>query len=90
MTALSICTLTQEDGPQGVADELKNVTGWPSQLTVAMAWEPDLMEEWGAAMGAEQKLKGTRTLTIHTAKALDVDRSRLLMPQAGADSQART
>ena len=27
-----------------------------------MAWEPALMEEWGAAMGAEQKMKGTNVM----------------------------
>ena len=62
MAGLGLPPLNLEDGPQGVADELKNVTGWPSQLAVAMAWEPGLMEEWGAAMGAEQKLKGTNVM----------------------------
>ena len=27
-----------------------------------MAWDPSLMQRWGAAMGAEQKLKGTNVM----------------------------
>ncbi len=59
---LGLPAINLEDGPQGVADGLENITGWPSQLTVAMAWDPSLMELWGAAMGAEQKLKGTNVM----------------------------
>jgi hypothetical protein len=59
---LGLPPINLEDGPQGVADGLANITGWPSQLTVAMAWDPGLMEQWGAAMGAEQKLKGTNVM----------------------------
>ena len=51
-----------EDGPQGVADGLTNVTQWPSQLTVSMTWNKDLMYRWGAAMGAEQRLKGSNVM----------------------------
>jgi beta-glucosidase len=47
---------------QGVADGLINVTQWPSQLTVSQAWSLDLMEQWGAAMGLEQRLKGTNVM----------------------------
>ena len=59
---LGLPPINLEDGPQGVADGLVNVTGWPSQLTVASAWDPALMKQWGAAMGAEQKLKGTNVM----------------------------
>ena len=62
LSKLGLPPINLEAGPQGVADQLKNVTGWPSQLTVAMAWSPSLMEEWGAAMGKEQKLKGTNVM----------------------------
>lgn len=51
-----------EDGPQGVADGLQNVTSWPSQLTVAQTWDAQLMQEWGQAMGREQYLKGTNVM----------------------------
>ena len=59
---LGLPSMNLEDGPQGVADGLQNVTQWPSQLTVSMAWSPDLMREWGAAMGAEQRGKGTNVM----------------------------
>lgn len=51
-----------EDGPQGVADGMKMVTAWPSAMTVAQTWDPILMQQWGAAMGAEQKAKGANVM----------------------------
>jgi beta-glucosidase-like glycosyl hydrolase len=55
-------SINLEDGPQGVADGLNNVTQWPSQLTVSMTWSPELMYLWGVAMGAEQRAKGTNVM----------------------------
>jgi len=54
--------LLWEDGPQGVADGQLGVTAWPSAMTVAQAWRPDLFERWGAAMGREQYLKGSNVM----------------------------
>lgn len=51
-----------EDGPQGVADGATLVTAWPSALTVTMSWDTSLAEAWGAAMGAEQAIKGTNVM----------------------------
>lgn len=51
-----------EDGPQGVADGTTLVTAWPSALTVTMSWDTELAEAWGAAMGAEQSIKGTNVM----------------------------
>lgn len=51
-----------EDGPQGVADHVTNVTGWPSTLTVTSAWNISAMREFGAALGAEQRNKGTNVM----------------------------
>ena len=59
---LGLPSINLEDGPQGVADGLTNVTNWPSQLTVSMSWDRELMRTWGAAMGAEQRLKGTNVM----------------------------
>eukprot|EP00040_Diaphanoeca_grandis_P025314 m.140041 g.140041 ORF g.140041 m.140041 type:complete len:728 (+) comp30098_c2_seq1:32-2215(+) len=59
---LKLPPLSLEDGPQGVADKLMNVTQWPSQLTVSMAWSDNLMNTWGNAMGVEQKAKGTNVM----------------------------
>lgn len=54
--------INEEDGPQGVADGVTEVTSWPSALTVAMAWDPQLARAWGAAMGAEQRIKGANIM----------------------------
>ena len=59
---LGIPALTWEDGPQGVADGLLGVTAWPSVGTVAQSWRPDLFREWGEAMGAEQRGKGSSVM----------------------------
>ena len=61
--------LLWEDGPQGVADGVRGVTAWPSAMTVAQSWRPDLFEKWGAAMGAEQRGKGS-TVMLGPAVAL--------------------
>ncbi len=52
----------QEDGPQGVADGVTQVTCWPSALSVVMTWNRTAMQEYGAAMGYEQYLKGTNVM----------------------------
>ena len=54
--------LLWEDGPQGVADGVLGVTAWPSAMTVAQSWRPDLFQRWGAAMGREQYLKGSNIM----------------------------
>lgn len=59
---LGIGNVTWEDGPQGVADGLLGVTAWPSAMTVAQSWRPDLFQAWGAAMGAEQRAKGSSVM----------------------------
>lgn len=57
--SLGLPPLNLEDGPQGVADEALFVTAWPSALTAVMTWNTSAMQAFGAAMGAEQYLKGT-------------------------------
>jgi len=59
---LGIPQLHLEDGPQGVGDGTTNVTAWPSALTVVATWDTDLMYLFGAAMGAEQRVKGTNIM----------------------------
>ncbi|KAH3756653.1 glycosyl hydrolase [Pelomyxa schiedti] len=58
----AIPTLTLEDGPQGVADGVTDVTCYPSALTVCATWDPELMREYGAAMAIEQLIKGTNIM----------------------------
>ncbi len=49
--------LTLQDGPAGVA-RLSDVTAFPAPITLAASWDRQLVERWGAAMGAEQRGKG--------------------------------
>lgn len=51
-----------EDGPQGVADGVTQVTAWPSALTVTQSWDPDMLYAFGQAMGQEQAIKGTNIM----------------------------
>lgn len=59
---LNFTSIYLEDGPQGVADGMQSVTAFPSVMTVSQAWDPELMRRFGAAMGAEQKLKGSNVM----------------------------
>lgn len=59
---LQISDIFLEDGPQGVADGMTGVTFFPSVMTVSQAWDADLAEAFGAAMGAEQVLKGSNVM----------------------------
>jgi hypothetical protein len=75
---LGIPSLQMEDGPQGVADGVKNVTfvfvfssllkktvkatAWPSALTIAQSWDLNLFGEFAGAMGRQQRAKGTGVL----------------------------
>jgi beta-glucosidase len=61
-TRLNIPPINLEDGPQGVADGVSEVTAWPSALTVGMSWNPEDSFAFGQAMGAEQYIKGTNVM----------------------------
>lgn len=60
--SLGIPRMNLEDGPQGVADEVQNVTSWPSALTAVMTWDTNLMYLYGQAMGLEQATKGSTVM----------------------------
>eukprot|EP01105_Mastigella_eilhardi_P025343 TRINITY_DN6875_c0_g2_i1.p1 TRINITY_DN6875_c0_g2~~TRINITY_DN6875_c0_g2_i1.p1 ORF type:complete len:674 (+),score=207.20 TRINITY_DN6875_c0_g2_i1:12-2033(+) len=59
---LGIPALHLEDGPQGVADGVKDTTCWPSVLTVVAAWDRSLLYAYSAAMAQEQRIKGTNIM----------------------------
>jgi len=61
-TRLNIPELHLEDGPQGVADGVRLVTGFPSALTVVVSWDTAVMENYATAMGKEQRAKGTNIM----------------------------
>lgn len=53
----SLPALTLHDGPAGVR-YFSGVTGFPAPITLAASWDRELVESWGAAMGAEMRGKG--------------------------------
>lgn len=61
-TRLGIPAINLEDGPQGVADGVNEVTCWPSSLAIAAAWDEINMFTWASAMATEQKMKGTNVM----------------------------
>lgn len=54
-------TLRWDNGPQGFGDGTipGTTTQFPSSLSAAASWNPDLIESWGVAMGEEFWGKGT-------------------------------
>lgn len=60
--ALGIPSLNLQDGPNGVADWLTEVTAFPSSLTVAASWDEDLLRQYGAALAGEQREKGSNVM----------------------------
>ena len=42
--------------------QVGQVTSWPCSLGVSAAWDVDLMESWGKALGAEHRAKGANVI----------------------------
>jgi beta-glucosidase len=55
---LCIKSLNMQDGPNGVGDGTGNVTAFPDGENAAATWDPSLIQQEGAAMGAEFAGKG--------------------------------
>jgi beta-glucosidase len=55
---LCIKSLNMEDGPNGVGDGTGGVTAFPDGESAAATWDPSLIQQEGAAMGAEFAGKG--------------------------------
>ena len=55
---LCIKPLNMEDGPSGVGDGNGGVTAFPDGESAAATWDPTLIQQEGAAMGAEFAGKG--------------------------------
>ncbi len=58
-TALCIPPLGFEDGPNGVADELTDVTQLPAGVDLAATFSKSLALQYGTVIGAEQNTKGS-------------------------------
>lgn len=59
LASAGIPPLTMEDGPQGVADGVVHTTAWPSALTVAQTWNPELFAFFASQCAEEQRARGT-------------------------------
>ena len=55
---LCIAPINMEDGPSGVGDGNGGVTAFPDGENAAATWDPSLIQQEGAAMGAEFAGKG--------------------------------
>lgn len=57
---LGIPPIHMNDGPQGFRESIYpgTTTAWPSGLTVASSWDPEVMAAWGEGMGKEFFDKG--------------------------------
>lgn len=51
-----------QDGPQGVAGGNRDVTCFPSALTVVSGWDLNAATLFGDAIGKEQRGKGTTVM----------------------------
>jgi beta-glucosidase len=69
--AFNIPAVHMQDGPQGVADGVTQVTCWPSSSAVGMTWDLELMLQWGTALGVEQRIKGTN---VHLGPDVNIAR----------------
>ncbi len=56
--SLCIPAVGLEDGPNGVADGMTEVTQLPSGVSLAATWDPSLAQQYGQVIGAEEYGKG--------------------------------
>jgi beta-glucosidase len=56
----SLCmpAIVQEDGPAGVDGGITGVTQLPAPIAVASSFDPNLLRQYGATIGAEMRAKG--------------------------------
>ncbi|MBR7833462.1 glycoside hydrolase family 3 C-terminal domain-containing protein [Actinospica durhamensis] len=57
-TALGIPALILGDGADGVGNGATGVTQWPVDANQASTWDPELVQTYARAMGAEHRAKG--------------------------------
>lgn len=58
--SLCIPSLTMQDGPGGVGDNMKGVTQLPAPVALAATWDTGLARQYGAVVGTEQWGKGVK------------------------------
>jgi beta-glucosidase len=60
--SLCIPALKLEDNSSGVGDGIGDITAFPDGEAAAATWDPQLVWQYGAAVGAEQVAKGTNVV----------------------------
>ena len=69
---LGIPALALSDGPLGVGNGATGVTQWPDATNKASTWDPQLVDQWGTAMGREFGGKGRNVAARPTVNILRV------------------
>src|ERR1700761_9225151 len=81
--ALCIPDLGEEDGPNGVADDLTGVTALPSGVRLAATFDPSLARQYGQVVGNEELGKGA---AVNLGPTINIDRD----PRWGRSFEAFT
>jgi beta-glucosidase len=81
--SLCIPDLGEEDGPNGVADQLTGVTQLPSGVSLAATFDPSLAYQYGAVIGNEERGKGA---AVNLGPTINIDRD----PRWGRSFEAFT
>jgi beta-glucosidase len=69
--SLCIPDLGEEDGPNGVADQLTGVTQLPSGVSLAATFDPSLARQYGQVVGSEERGKGA---AVNLGPTINIDR----------------
>jgi beta-glucosidase len=83
LAGLCIPKLGEEDGPNGVADELIGVTQLPSGVALASTWDTSLAYRYGEVVGSEELGKGA---DVNLGPTVNIDRD----PRWGRSFEAFT
>jgi beta-glucosidase len=62
IASLCVPALTLEDNSSGVGDGQADITAFPDGEAAASTWNTSLVKQYGAAVGAEQRGKGTNVV----------------------------
>ena len=69
--SLCIPAMGEEDGPNGVADGLTNVTELPAGVALAATFDPPLANQYGQVVGSEEVGKGA---SVNLGPTVNIDR----------------
>ncbi len=81
--SLCVPAMGQEDGPLGVGDGLTGVTQMPGAVSLAATFDPSLAQQYGQAVGSEERGKGAM---VNLGPTVNIDRD----PRWGRSFEAFT